>query len=267
MSTAQFRFYEELNDFLPLHRRKVSFPHAFSGRNAIKDMIEALGVPHTEVDLILVNERSVDFSYIVQNGDRISVYPVFESFDITPLLRLRPKPLRVSRFILDVHLGRLARYLRLLGFDTLYRNDYDDAELAGMASRERRILLTRDRGLLKRSAITHGYYVRATNPRRQLQEVLARFDLYRAVRSFKRCTRCNGLLSSVAKDHIVDQLRPDTRRCFDRFWRCDDCRQIYWRGSHYQHMQHLIHDMLQPARTLAERLDHPELGPGSRSID
>ena len=248
MSTVQFRFYEELNDFLPLQRRKVGFPHMFSGRNSIKDMIEALGVPHTEIDLILVNGRSVDFSYIVQDGDRISVYPVFECFDITPLLRLRPKPLRISRFILDVHLGRLARYLRLLGFDTLYRNDYDDAELARVAGRERRILLTRDRGLLKRNAITHGYYVRETNPRQQLQEVLARFDLYRAVRSFERCTRCNGLLASVAKEHILDRLEPDTLRCFDHFWICGGCRRIYWQGSHYEHMQRLIDAILKPAR-------------------
>jgi hypothetical protein len=244
MGTAQFRFYEELNDFLPPDRKKIDFQYTFLGRNAIKDMIEALGVPHPEVDLILVNGQSVDFSYIVRDGDRISVYPVFEVFDITPLLRLRPKPLRISRFILDVHLGRLARYLRLFGFDTLYRNDYDDAELARLAGEQRRILLTRDRGLLKRNSITHGYYVRETNPRRQLREVLARFDLYRSVRSFQRCTRCNGLLAAVAKERILDRLGPDTQRYFDRFWRCDGCQQIYWQGSHYERLRHLIEDVL-----------------------
>ena len=247
MGTTQFRFYEELNDFLPPHRRKVSFPHTFAGRNAIKDMIEALGVPHTEVDLILVNGQSVDFSYIVQDNDRISVYPVFESFDITPLLRLRPKPLRVSQFILDVHLGRLARYLRLLGFDALYRNDFDDTELARLAGEEQRILLTRDRGLLKRNSITHGYYVRETDPRRQLQEVLARFDLYRSVRSFQRCTCCNGLLATVAKERIWDRLEPDTRHYFDQFWMCGGCQRIYWKGSHYVRMQRLIEDVLRTA--------------------
>jgi hypothetical protein len=246
MGSAQFRFYEELNDFLPPSRRKVSFPHTFTGRNAVKDMIEALGVPHTEVDLILVNGRSVDFSYIVQDGDRISVYPVFESFDITPLLRLRPRPLRISRFILDVHLGRLARYLRLLGFDTLYRNNFDDAELAHLASKEWRILLTRDRGLLKRNSITHGYYVRETDPRRQLQEVLARFDLYRSVQSFQRCTHCNGLLETVAKEQIWNRLEPNTRRYFDQFWMCGGCQRIYWKGSHYVHMQRLVEDVLEP---------------------
>jgi len=124
VSQCSIRFYEELNDFLPLERRKVDFSHEFQRRASIKDLIEALGVPHTEVDLILVNGASVDFSYIVRDGDRISVYPMFEAFDIQMVSRVRPQPLRVIRFVLDVHLGKLARYLRLLGFDTLYRNDY-----------------------------------------------------------------------------------------------------------------------------------------------
>lgn len=246
MAIAQFRFYEELNDFLPFQRRKVDFSHSFNGRSAIKDIIEALGVPHTEIDLILVNGHSVDFSYIVQDGDRISVYPVFESLDITPLVRLRPRPLRVSRFILDVHLGKLARYLRLLGFDTLYRNDYDDEELAQLARAKRRILLTRDRGLLKRRIITHGYYIRATYPQRQLQEVLERFDLYRSVQSFQRCIRCNGLLASVPKEQVSARLEMDTQRYFNQFWICGDCEQVYWKGSHYTRMRDRVEDWLKP---------------------
>src|SRR5262249_31383318 len=156
MNRACFRFYAELNDFLPPGRRGVTFTYSFEGSPSIKDLIEALGVPHTEVDLILVNGESVDFAYRVREGDRISVYPVFESLDITPLLRVRPRPLRETRFVLDTHLGRLAAYLRLLGFDTLYRNDAGDDELARISSGEGRILLTRDRGLLKRSQVTHG---------------------------------------------------------------------------------------------------------------
>src|SRR3989338_9144205 len=116
MSRAHFRFYEELNDFLPPERRKTTFTREFRNRASVKDMIEALGVPHTEVDLILVNGASVDFSYLVQDGDRISVYPMFESFDIRPLVHLRPRPLREPKFVLDTHLGKLAVYLRLLGF-------------------------------------------------------------------------------------------------------------------------------------------------------
>lgn len=244
MASAQFRFYEELNDFLPPKKRKVYFNHPCNGRNTIKDIIEALGVPHTEIDLILVNGQSVDFSYIVQDGDHISVYPMFELFDITPLVRLRPQPLRVSRFVLDVHLGKLARYLRLLGFDTLYRNDYDDSELARLSSVKRRILLTRDRGLLKRRIITHGYYIRATDPSSQLQEVLKRFDLFRCVHSFRRCIRCNGLLATVPKEQIIARLERNTRRYFNQFWICSDCQQIYWQGSHYIRMQKLVADVL-----------------------
>ena len=243
MAVARFRFYEELNDFLPADRKKCDFEHIFSGRNSVKDMIEALGVPHPEIDLILVNGHPVDFSYVVQDGDRISVYPVFESFDITPLVRLRPRPLRTSRFVLDTHLGKLAKYLRMLGFNTLYRNDYDDATLAALASQESRILLTRDQGLLKRRVVMRGYYVRETQPRQQLREVLSRFDLHRAMHPFRRCLSCNGLLGSVPKAEILDRLEPNTRRYFQDFWRCNDCGRIYWKGSHYQRMVRVLEEL------------------------
>ncbi|MGH8502586.1 MAG: Mut7-C RNAse domain-containing protein [Gammaproteobacteria bacterium] len=251
MPSAYFRFYEELNDFLPLERRKVGFEYAFAGRPAVKDAIEALGVPHTEVELILIDGESVGFSASLSDGARVSVYPMFESLDITPLLRARPRALRVSRFVLDTHLGRLARNLRLLGFDAWYRNDYDDAELARICETERRILLTRDRGLLKRSAVSHGYYMRETQPRQQAREVLRRFDLYRAARPFTRCLDCNGEVTPVDKDEIAHWLEPNTRRYFDRFWRCECCRRVYWRGSHYARMRRLVQALLeQPADDL-----------------
>lgn len=183
---AWFRFYAELNDFLPPERRMASVARPFVDAAPVKDMIESLGVPHTEVDLILANGVSVDFAYVVRDGDRLSVYPVFEALDITPLVRLRPRPLRESRFVLDTHLGRLARYLRMAGFDTLYRNDYSDAELARISLAEKRILLTRDAGLLNRGMVTHGYYVRETTVRRQFAEVMRRFDLRGSVRPFTR---------------------------------------------------------------------------------
>ena len=194
MKRVEVRFYAELNDFLPLWRRKRPTTCDFDVSGSVKDMIEALGVPHTEVDLILANNESVDFSYRIQDGDKISVYPVFESIDISSLVRLRPVPLREVRFIADVHLGRLAAYLRMVGFDTLYQDDYQDEELARISSGERRTLLTRDRGLLKRNVITRGYCVRATNPREQLVEVLRRFDLLRAMTPFRRCVHCNAVL-------------------------------------------------------------------------
>lgn len=240
MNQATFRFYAELNDFLPPERQFVAFPHAFRGHPAVKDTIEALGIPHTEVDLILINGQSVDFAYYLQHGDYVSVYPVFEAFDITPILRVRPKPLRITSFVCDVHLGTLARYLRMLGFDTLYPDNHQDAELARISRDESRILLTRDRGLVKRGVVTHGYCVRDTDPERQLLEVVRRFDLFGALQPFKRCMKCNGLLEPVPKEVVLDRLPPRTRQHYDEFHICQDCQQIYWPGSHHQRMQHLI---------------------------
>lgn len=242
---ASIRFYAELNDFLPTDQRQKTLNHSFELSASVKDVIEALGVPHTEVDLILANGVSVDFAYLVRDGDRISVYPVFEAIDITPLVRVRPWPLRETRFVLDVHLGRLVIYLRMLGFDALYRNDYTDEELAQISSTQGRILLTRDRGLLKRSVVTHGYCVRSTSPHQQLVEVLRRFDLFASLHPFSRCLRCNGLLEAVDKQAISDRLPPKTRQYYDEFRRCQNCDHIYWSGSHFQRMQQFIQSVLQ----------------------
>jgi uncharacterized protein with PIN domain len=243
MSQATFRFYSELNFFLSQARRDVDFSHTFDGIVSIKDMIESLGVPHTEIDLILVNGDSVDFSYQVQDGDEVSVYPISESSDITSLLKVRPKPLHEPKFVLDVHLGRLVAYLRVLGFDTLFPENYDDENLARISAEERRILLTRDTGLLKRKVVTHGYYVRTTNPRKQVIEVARRFDLYAQIQPFVRCARCNGLLEIVDKEVVRDQLQPDTLTYYDEFRRCIECGQIYWKGTHYERMQQMINEI------------------------
>jgi len=240
-----FRFYAELNDFLPPCRRMVSFGCPLELSRSVKDMIEALGVPHTEVDLILANGESVDFSYSVQDGDRISVYPVFESIDISPIMRVRPQPLRETKFVLDTHLGKLAIYLRMMGFDALYRNDYQDQALARISSNEGRILLTRDRQLLKWGAVTHGYCPRASDPRQQLVEVLRRFDLFGSTAPLRRCLRCNDLLQSVSKEAISDRLQPRTRRHYHQFSICPTCGRIYWKGSHYQRMRRFIETVLE----------------------
>ena len=255
MATApirlSIRFYAELNDFLPPRRRQVELDHVLSEHASVKHVIETLGVPHTEVDLVLVNGRSVDFAYRVRDGDRISVYPVFESLDISALERVRPRPLREPRFVLDVHLGRLAGYLRMLGFDSLYRNDYDDETLADLSRRERRILLTRDRGLLKRSAVSHGYLLRETDPRAQLAEVIWRFDLAGLLAEFTRCMRCNGVLDPVAKETIEHRLLPKTRRYYDEFAVCRDCGRIYWKGSHHDDMLRRLEGLTPEARELS----------------
>jgi uncharacterized protein with PIN domain len=237
---AWFRFYAELNDFLPSEMRMVAFEHRFIDFGPVKDMIESLGVPHTEIDLILANGHPVDFSHIVRDGDRISVYPVFEALDITPLVRLRPQPLRESRFVLDTHLGRLAGYLRMAGFDSLYRNDYGDEELARISRVERRILLTRDVGLLKRGAVTHGYYVRETAIRRQFAEVMRRFDLFSLARPFTRCLRCNTLLAPVAKAEVAGRIPPRAAELYDEFKHCPNCGRVYWKGGHYRRMREFL---------------------------
>lgn len=231
--SAVFRFYAELNDFLAPGQRQRVVTREFELPGSVKDMIESFGVPHTEVDLVLANGESVDFGYQVRGGDTISVYPVFETLDIGPIARVRPEPLRHIQFVLDAHLGRVARYLRLLGFDTLYRNDFDDAELAGIARRERRVLLTRDRGLLKRGEVTHGYCLRHTDPRGQALEVVRRFQLMGAMNPFSRCLACNGVLSAVAKADIEHRLEPKTRRYYTKFRICEACGKIYWKGSHF----------------------------------
>ncbi|MCP4697262.1 MAG: Mut7-C ubiquitin/RNAse domain-containing protein [Gammaproteobacteria bacterium] len=243
LNQAHFRFYAELNDFLRPNRRMCGFVYAFENSPSVKDIIEALGVPHTEVDLILANSESVDFTYRLQDADRISVYPVFEAIDITSLLRVRPKPLRETRFIVDVNLGKLAIFLRMAGFDTLYRNDYEDAELAQAAPEEKRILLTRDRGLLKRSAVTHGYYLRTSDPKQQLFEVLRRFDLFRSLIPFHRCLRCNGTVGPVAKAEVEDRLPFKTKKHFNTFYRCQTCDRVFWKGSHYRKMERFIADI------------------------
>ncbi len=233
MGAARFRFYEELNDFLPPDRRRRDFDHAFDGRPAIKDAIESLGVPHVEVDLILVDGRSVGFGHPLDDGVRVAVYPMFESLDIGPVTRLRERPLRDPRFVCDVHLGKLARRLRVLGFDTLWRDDYEDAEIARLAADERRCVLTRDVDLLKRKAVDRGYWLRGTEILGQVEEVVRRLDLLSRLAPFTRCPRCNGLIEAVEKAEIESDLEPETRRRFDEFKRCRDCRRIYWKGSHH----------------------------------
>jgi hypothetical protein len=172
---------------------------------------------------------------------------MFEGLDISPLLRLRDKPLREPRFVVDANLGQLARYLRLLGFDVVYRNDFTDREVARIASEEKRIVLTRDRALLQHKIITHGYFVRAVKPREQVREILARMDLYRELHPFTRCLRCNGELEDVDKQAVLHQLEPKTKKYYERFRRCKACGQAYWKGSHFNRMEKLCDYFMTPS--------------------
>lgn len=242
---ANFRFYEELNDFLPPAKQQRSIAYEFDGRPAVKDPIEVLGVPHSEVDLVLANGVSVGFDYRLKNRDRIAVYPVFESLDISELQRLRPRPLRKTAFIVDVNLGKLARRLRMLGFDTAWSNRLEDREIVDRAVREKRIILTRDRRLLFHRSVTHGYWVRSDDPDIQLEEVMQRLDLQRQVRPLQRCLACNGLIEAVERERVWDRLEPLTRRHYDRFYRCPDCDRIYWEGSHVEQMSESIRQLIE----------------------
>ena len=240
MNSVLIRFYEELNDFLPRDKKKTTFSCTFQGNPSVKDLIESLGVPHVEVDLILVNSESVDFNYKVKNEDNISVYPVFESLDITGVTHLREKPLRVIKFILDEHLGKLAKYLRLCGFDTLISTGYTDHDIIRISATEKRIILTRDRQLLKNKRVTHGYWIRSDNAGEQVREVFTRLDLKDMTEPFTRCIECNSLLAEVKKEEIEDRLLPGTKKYYKDFKKCTGCDRIYWEGSHYERMKDMI---------------------------
>jgi uncharacterized protein with PIN domain len=244
MNLAWFRFYEELNEFLPRGKRKQISSYTFSGAPSVKDAIEAQGIPHVEVDLILVNGISVDFSYKLRNEDSVSVYPVFESFDITPVTHLREKPLRDLKFVLDVHLGKLARYLRLTGFDTLYKNGYDDKDIIQISLEDERIILTHDLELLKNKLVTRGYWIRSQYPDEQLKEILQRFDAKNSLMLFKRCMECNTLLRDISKKDIIERLPLRTREYFHEFKNCPGCNRIYWKGSHYERMKKYIDSVI-----------------------
>ncbi|HEX8927123.1 MAG TPA: Mut7-C RNAse domain-containing protein [Terriglobales bacterium] len=238
-----FRFYAELNDFLPVHRRYTPFTHEIALPAAVKDPIESFGVPHTEIALILINSAPSEFASLVSGGDRVSVFPDFRTLKVNSLCRLRP-PLQETRFVLDTHLGRLANYLRMLGFDSSYSNQRDDPELARISRDEERVLLTRDTGLLKRSAVVYGYFVRATEPREQVREVVRHFDLFSKAAPFMRCIACNSMLKTVSKQAVVDRLEPNTREYFDEFQVCLECDRVYWAGSHYKRMRRFVAQIL-----------------------
>lgn len=240
MAVVEVRFHGRLNDFVGRKDRQRPIVTTIEHTPSIKDLIESLGVPHPEVDIIAVDGRSVDFGYLIRHDYRIEVFPPGETPALSPLLHLWPTLEAVTRFVLDTHLGRLAGYLRMLGFDTLYRNDYDDEELAMISSGEDRILLTRDLGLLKRGIVVRGYFVRETDPRQQVLEIIERYRLKQQIEPFHRCIRCNGILRLATKQEVYERLPPKTRHEFDEFRVCDVCNSVFWKGSHYAPMRAFV---------------------------
>lgn len=234
---AVFRFYEELNDFLPEALRKRDQEIEIDRARSVKDAIESAGIPHTDVDLILVDGRSVGFGHLLRGGERVSVYPLFESLDIVSVTRLRPLPLRNPRFVADGHLGKLARHLRMAGFDTLWSNDWDDDRIIALAAAEARTILTRDKGMLRRSEVDRGYFVRASGSEAQLREVVRALQLERHVAPFTRCRECNALLEDVERAAVIDRIPPKVRERYSRFKHCPGCERVYWEGTHFQRMK------------------------------
>jgi hypothetical protein len=240
MRQVTVRFYGSLNDFLAPERRGVAFLYSLAGPCSVKDLIESLGPPHPEVEMVLVDGAAVDFSHRVEPGQRLAVYPAFSSIDVAPLVRVGPPALPEPRFLLDVGLGRLSGLLRMLGFDTLWRNDYADDVLARVSRAEQRILLTRDLGVLKRSEVVHGYFPRETDPSQQLVEVVRRFRLTSSMRPFTRCIACNAPLAEASPEEARGRVPERVHATFTRFQQCPECRRVFWAGSHHARMQVVI---------------------------
>jgi uncharacterized protein with PIN domain len=231
MNEANFSFQGDLEWFLDRMLRGGPVHLTFEDHQSVKHLIESVGVPHVEVGSVRANEKEVPFSYRPRNGDHLVIFPPSPGCPVDP------------RFILDNHLGRLTAFLRMLGFDCLYHNDFEDNEMASLLEQDTRILLSRDRQLLMRKAVQYGYCLRSLKPKEQLQEVVGRFTLRPLACPFTRCLRCNSCLEPVEKAQVFDRLEPRTKLYYNVFSRCPNCNQIYWQGSHWERMQAMI-DML-----------------------
>lgn len=244
MTSATFQIYDELNDFLPMGRKGQIINNTFTGNPTVKHLIEAMGVPHTEIDVILVNGYKVGFECVIEENDAVQVFPLNPSISLSEGLAGWDIDGEKPRFVLDNHLGKLAAYLRMLGMDTLYRSDYQDDDLANISDEENRILLTRDRRLLMRKIIHYGYCVRNLDPKLQLIEVMRRYNLYGTEDPFQRCLNCNSPLGQVPKMSILGRLQKLTKRYYNDFKICPKCDQIYWKGSHYERMERFLAEII-----------------------
>ena len=244
MPNVIFRFYEELNDFLPENRRKTDFEAPLKGKRSIKDMIESLGIPHTEVDLILVNNRSVDFRYILQDNDRVSVYPVFELLNITGITRLRKIPLRRNKFIADINIGNIVKYMRVMGLDVYHDSQLSNGEIIEISNTKNRIILTQDKKLLKFKYVSHGMFIRPGSTIEQIRRIIEYLDIENDIKPFSRCLRCNTPLSTVQKNKILDRIPPKTKEWCHEYGQCPSCDKIYWKGTHFMKMEKVVRQML-----------------------
>ena len=238
-----FRCYAELNDFLPGEYRQKQFDYPLKTPVTLAEAIESLGIPFSEVDLVLVNQQPATLDQSLHEHDFVSLFPAFETLDISELKGGQVPALRTTRFVLDAHLGKLAKYLRMLGFDCLYRNDFGDEEIMELARKEKRIILTRDKLLLQSRRVTHGYYIRATDKHDQLREVVQKFDLYSQFNSFTRCMTCNAELVPKSGEEVKNLLPEDIQQLYNDFFLCPDCSKVFWKGSHFKRMESYIRDL------------------------
>jgi uncharacterized protein with PIN domain len=229
-------FRGNLNYFLKEAHRRQPVRCMVDRKTSVKDVIEARGVPHPEVDLILVEGEPVDFSFLLETESELDVYPV--STQHPPSSRLQERG--ICSFVADGHLGKLTRDLRLLGIDVAYQNDVDDRDLLAVMQRENRVLLTRDRRLLMHAVVKNGYFPRSQRPLEQTVEIIHRFELEASILPFSRCLRCNGVLRPAKKETVIDQLQPLTRLYYDEFSQCPICGQTYWRGSHLLKLENRV---------------------------
>jgi uncharacterized protein len=244
--TVRLRFHGDLNVFLGSKTGHELIERRLAEKTSIKDVVESCGVPHPEIDLILVDEQPVGFDHTVANDAKAEVFPVESRGTFRTEKRLQA--IDITRFVADGHLGRLSRNLRLLGFDVAYSQNADDRQLLEVMVRENRALLTRDRRLLMHSIVQHGYCPRSQNADEQTIEVIRRFDLAELIAPFTRCLRCNAPLEEAAKAEIIDKLEPLTKIYYDQFRRCPDCKKIYWSGSHFPKLQKRIEEIRSRAR-------------------
>jgi uncharacterized protein with PIN domain len=233
-------FHEGLDYFLkPDQRGHQPIRRIVDCRTSVKDLIESCGIPHPEVDLILVDKRRVDFTFRIEIDCITDVYP-FSAQRASSGLQTRG----VRSFVADGHLGKLVRDLRLLGIDVEYRNDVDDRDLLTIMQREKRALLTRDRPLLMHRVVEDGFFPRSQKPIEQTVETIRRFALAEALGPFTRCLRCNGVLNRTEKEAVISELEPVTRLYYDDFTKCPSCGQTYWRGSHIGKLETRVADIL-----------------------
>lgn len=246
MPAAEIRCYGELTDFLPVECRGRTIPYYFSVPGSVKDALESRGIPHPEIDLLLVNGEPVGFSYLLADGDRVAAFPRFRRLDISPVSPVHLPLPEEPRFALDGHLARLARYLRLLGFDAAHSPEAGDAALARQAADEGRILLTRDLDLLKRRVVRLGYRVRNTRPRLQLAEVAGQFSLAQRSRPFTRCLACGETLAGASAEEVTGRVPAGVAARHRTFHTCPGCGRIYWPGSHHRRLTALVEEVLAP---------------------